>query len=63
METNRADWSYIPGGVTPGTVLIRPDLPELYDFPFIWQEGEYCMGGETSYFMYMVLAAQKNPEG
>jgi hypothetical protein len=56
---NRADWSYIPGGVIPGTVLIRPDLPELYDFPFIWQEGEYCMGGEASYFMYMVLAAQK----
>jgi len=57
--TNRADWSYIPGGVTPGTVLIRPDLPELFDFPFIWQEGEYCMGGEASFFMYMVLAAQK----
>jgi hypothetical protein len=56
---NRADWSYIPGGVTPGTVLIRPDLPELFDFPFIWQEGEYCMGGEASYFMYMTLAAQK----
>jgi hypothetical protein len=60
---NRADWSYIPGGVTPGTVLVRPDLPELYDFPFIWQEGEYCMGGEASYFMYMVLAAQKILKG
>ncbi|MDR0973634.1 MAG: glycoside hydrolase family 9 protein [Prevotellaceae bacterium] len=57
--TNRVDWSHIPGGVTPGTVVIRPDLPELYDFPFIWQEGEYCMGGEASYFMYLVLAAQK----
>ncbi|MDH6303424.1 endoglucanase [Parabacteroides sp. PF5-5] len=56
---NRADWSHIPGGVIPGTVLIRPDLPELYDFPFIWQEQEYCLGGEASYFMYMVLAAQK----
>jgi hypothetical protein len=57
--TNRADWSYIPGGVIPGTVLIRPDLPELHDFPFIWQEGEYCMGGEASFFMYLALAAQK----
>ena len=56
---NRADGSYIPGGVTPGTVLIRPDLPELVPYPFIWQEGEYCMGGEASYFMYMVLAARK----
>ena len=58
--TNRADWSYIPGGVAPGTNLIRPDLPELLDFPFIWQQGEYCMGGLTSNFMYMVLLAQKN---
>lgn len=56
---NRADWSYIPGGVSPGTVLIRPDLPELYHFPFLWQEGEYCMGGEASYYMYMVLASKK----
>ena len=58
--TNRADWSYIPGGVAPGTNLIRPDLPELLDFPFIWQQGEYCMGGLTSNFMYMVLLAQRN---
>ncbi len=57
--TNRADGSYIPGGVTPGTVLIRPDLPELLTYPFLWQEGEYCMGGEASYFMYMVLATRK----
>jgi len=34
---NRADWSYIPGGVSPGTNLIRPDLPELLHFPFLWQ--------------------------
>ena len=24
---NRADWTYIPGGVISGTALIRPDLP------------------------------------
>lgn len=57
--TNRADWSYIPGGVAPGTNLIRPDLPELLDFPYLWQEGEYCMGGYTSWFMYMVLASDR----
>jgi hypothetical protein len=56
---NRADFSYIPGGVSPGTVLIRPDLPQLYNYPYLWQEGEYCMGGEASYYMYMVLAAKK----
>ena len=57
--TNRADWSYIPGGVAPGTNLIRPDLPELLDFPYLWQEGEYCMGGYTSWFLYMALAADR----
>ena len=33
---NRADWSYIPGGVVSGTALIRPDFPELLTFPFLW---------------------------
>lgn len=56
---NRADWSYIPGGVAPGTNLIRPDLPELLHFPFLWQEGEYCLGGHASWFMYMVLSTHK----
>lgn len=56
---NRADWSYIPGGVSPGTNLIRPDLPELLDFPFIWQQGEYCLGGHAAWFMYMTLTADK----
>ena len=54
---NRADWSYIPGGVAPGTNLIRPDLPELLRFPFLWQEGEYCLGGHSTWFTYMVLAS------
>lgn len=35
---NRADWSYIPGGVISGTALIRLDLPELKVWPFFWQQ-------------------------
>ena len=27
---NRADWSYIPGGVSPGTNLIRPTCPNYF---------------------------------
>jgi hypothetical protein len=56
---NRADWSYIPGGVTSGTALIRPDFPELKDFPFLWQQGEYVLGGGSSNYMFLVLAADK----
>ena len=56
---NRADGSYIPGGVASGTALIRPDFPELKDFPYLWQQGEYVMGGGSSNFMFLVLAADK----
>lgn len=31
---DRADWTYIPGGVISGTALIRPDLPELKIWPY-----------------------------
>lgn len=56
---NRGDWSYVPGGVSPGTNLIRPDLPELLHFPFLWQQGEYCIDGHNSSFMYIALATQR----
>lgn len=53
---NRADWSFIPGGVVSGTALIRPDLPELKEWPFFWQQTEYVMGGGSTDFMFLVLA-------
>jgi hypothetical protein len=55
---NRADWSFIPGGVASGTALIRPDLPELKEWPFFWQQTEYVMGGGATNYMFLVLAAQ-----
>ena len=53
---NRADWSYIPGGVVSGTALIRPDLPELKTWPYFWQQTEYVMGGGATNYMFLVLA-------
>ena len=55
---NRADWSYIPGGVVSGTALIRPDFPELLVFPYLWQQVEYVLGGGSSHYMFIVLATQ-----
>jgi hypothetical protein len=55
---NRGDWSYIPGGIASGTALIRPDFPELLEWPFLWQQGEYCLGYPTSDYVFLVLAAQ-----
>jgi hypothetical protein len=56
---NRADWSYIPGGVSSGTALIRPNFPELLDWPYLWQQQEYVMGGGATNFMFLVLAADQ----
>jgi len=56
---NRADWSFIPGGVVSGTNIVRPDLPEMKNWPFLWQQTEYCMGGGATHFMFLVLAADK----
>lgn len=54
---NRADWSYIPGGVCSGTAIIRPDFPDLKEWPYLWQQTEYVVGGGGSNFMFLVLAA------
>lgn len=56
--TTRADWSYVPGGVISGTAIIRPDLPELLEFPYLWQQTEYVLGGGSSHYMFLVLASQ-----
>ncbi|MDO4740222.1 MAG: glycoside hydrolase family 9 protein [Eubacteriales bacterium] len=56
---NRADFSFIPGGVISGTALIRPDFPELLPWPFLWQQTEYVLGGGSSHYMFLVLAARQ----
>ena len=56
---NRVDYSYTPGGVISGTALIRPDFPELLEFPFLWQQTEYVLGGGSSNYMFLVLAARE----
>jgi hypothetical protein len=41
---NRADNTFIPGGVIPGYIIIRPDFPEsIEDFGFLWFEDEYVI--------------------
>ncbi len=56
---NRADESFIPGGIGSGTALIRPDFPELLEWPYLWQQTEYCMGYATSDYIFLVAAADK----
>ena len=41
---NRADNTFIPGGMIPGYIVIKPDFPEcIDDFGFLWFEDEYTI--------------------
>ncbi|MGD8779035.1 MAG: glycoside hydrolase family 9 protein [Ignavibacteria bacterium] len=41
---NRADFSFIAGGVVPGVLMLKPDFPEnKEDWPFFWGENEYVI--------------------
>ncbi len=49
---NRADFSYIAGGIVPGLLLLNPDFPEnKEDWPFLWGENEVTIGGSAAYLM------------
>ncbi|MCA8899228.1 MAG: glycoside hydrolase family 9 protein, partial [Hyphomonas sp.] len=41
---NRADFTFIAGGVVPGILILKPDYPEnREDYPFFWGENEYVI--------------------
>jgi len=49
---NRADYTFIPGGMIPGVVIIQPDFPELKEgWPFLWYENEYVVDAATSFIL------------
>jgi endoglucanase len=47
---NRANFSFIAGGIVPGVLLIKPDfLENKEDWPFFWGENEVTVGGCADY--------------
>ena len=53
---NRADFSFIAGGIVPGVLILKPDFPENNeDWPFLWGENEYVVSLGASY-IYLVNA-------
>jgi hypothetical protein len=47
---NRADFSFIAGGVVPGVLVLKPDFPEnKQDWPFFWGQNEYVVNMTPSY--------------
>ena len=56
---NRADYSFIPGGIVPGIRILKPDYPEnREDYPFHWSENEYVIPLAPNY-IYLVNAANR----
>ncbi|MGO9097169.1 MAG: glycoside hydrolase family 9 protein [Bryobacteraceae bacterium] len=50
--SNRADFTYIPGGLAPGFAMVKPDLPEFKeDWPFLWFEKEYVVSAATAFIL------------
>jgi endoglucanase len=49
---NRADFTFIAGGVVPGILVLKPDFPEnKEDWPFLWGENEYVIDICASYIL------------
>ena len=56
---NRADYTFIPGGIAPGLVLLKPDLLEHKDdYPFLWGENECCTRTVPSYVTLSIAAEE-----
>ena len=56
---NRADFTFIAGGIAPGVLILKPDFPEnKEDWPFLWGENEYVVNLAPSY-IYLVNAVNK----
>lgn len=57
--SNRADYSFISGGIVPGVLILKPDFPEnKEDWPFLWGENEYVINLGASY-IFLVNAADE----
>ncbi len=49
---NRADGTFIPGGMIPGYIIIKPDFPEcIDDFGFLWFEDEYTISAAGEWIL------------
>ena len=44
LRQNRAEFTFIAGGVVPGVLVLKPDFPRAQeDWPFLWGENEYVV--------------------
>ena len=49
---NRADYSFVPGALVPGVIVLKPDFPEQQvDWPFTWFENEATVATTSTYIL------------
>jgi endoglucanase len=49
---NRYDNTFIPGGMIPGYIIIKPDFPEcITHFGFLWYEDEYTIDAAATWVL------------
>ncbi|HUO98593.1 MAG TPA: glycoside hydrolase family 9 protein [Rhizomicrobium sp.] len=60
---NRADYSFVPGALTPGVLVIKPDFPEQkVEWPFLWFENESTVATTTAYILAANAAIAETKE-
>ncbi|MBL3657197.1 glycoside hydrolase family 9 protein [Fulvivirga sediminis] len=60
---NRADFTFIAGGVVPGLLLLKPDFPEnKEDWPFFWGENEVTVGICADYILLGAATGELSKE-
>lgn len=56
---NRADFTFIAGGVVPGLILLKPDyLENKDDWPFFWGENECIIDG-GAWYVFLANAVEE----
>lgn len=49
---NRADYSFVPGALVPGVIVLKPDFPEQQvEWPFTWFENEATVATTSAYIL------------
>lgn len=49
---NRADYSFVPGALVPGVIVLKPDFPEQkVEWPFLWFENESTVATTSAYLL------------
>ena len=49
---NRADYSFVPGALIPGVIVLQPDFPDMETaWPFLWYENEATVATTAEYIL------------